>query len=106
MEEEDDKGSVSLGWAFHAVMSMRARIGWLLSRLYRMFVASTPDARIGSFERQEPHLGGRADPTLAPEADEDFEDEEEDERGRSSRRARTSQEARRARPRAEGGRQV
>ena len=29
--EEDDRGSVSLGWAFHAVMSAKARLGWLFS---------------------------------------------------------------------------
>jgi DNA segregation ATPase FtsK/SpoIIIE, S-DNA-T family len=74
--EDDDKGSVSLGWMFHAVMSTKARLVWLLGRLYRLFVASTPEARVGSFERQEPQLGGRAAPTLAPDADED--DEEED----------------------------
>ncbi len=76
-EEEDDKRSVSLGWMFHAVMSTKARLGWLLSRLYRIFVASTPEARSAAFERHEPHLGGRAAPTLAPGADEDFEDDEE-----------------------------
>src|ERR1700749_3541250 len=29
-EEEDDRGSVSLGWVFHAAMSAKARLGWLL----------------------------------------------------------------------------
>jgi S-DNA-T family DNA segregation ATPase FtsK/SpoIIIE len=76
--EEDDKGSVSLGWMFHAAMSTKARLGWLLSRLYRTFVASAPEARGLSFERQEPNLGGRAAPNLAPDADEDFEDEDEE----------------------------
>jgi S-DNA-T family DNA segregation ATPase FtsK/SpoIIIE len=77
--EEDDRGSVSLGWAFHAVMSAKARLGWLFSLAYRSLVASAPQARTASFERQEPTLGDRAAPSLAPQAEEDFVDEEEDE---------------------------
>jgi DNA segregation ATPase FtsK/SpoIIIE, S-DNA-T family len=77
-EDDNNKGSVSLGWMFHAAMSAKARLGWLLGRLYRVFVASAPEARGLSFERQEPNLGSRAAPNLAPDADEDFEDEEEE----------------------------
>src|SRR6202035_2117974 len=29
--EEDDRGSISLGWAVHALMSMKARLLWLLN---------------------------------------------------------------------------
>ncbi len=32
VEEDEDGGSVSLGWMFHAVMSAKARLGWLFSR--------------------------------------------------------------------------
>jgi S-DNA-T family DNA segregation ATPase FtsK/SpoIIIE len=78
VEEDDDKGSVSLGWMFHAAMSAKARLAWLLSRLYRTFVASAPEARGLSFERQEPNLGGRAAPNLAPDADGDIDDDDED----------------------------
>jgi S-DNA-T family DNA segregation ATPase FtsK/SpoIIIE len=78
-EEEDDGGSVSLGWVFHAAMSAKARLGWLLSLAYGRLVASAPAPRASAFERQEPNLGGRAAPALAPQAEEDFEDEEEDE---------------------------
>jgi S-DNA-T family DNA segregation ATPase FtsK/SpoIIIE len=78
-EEEDDRGSVSLGWIFHAAMSAKARLGWLLSLAYGKLVASSPSPRGVSFERQEPSLGGRAAPSLAPQADEDFEEEEEEE---------------------------
>jgi DNA segregation ATPase FtsK/SpoIIIE, S-DNA-T family len=78
-EEEDDRGSVSLGWVFHAAMSAKARLGWLLSLAYGRLVASSPASRLSSFERQEPNLGGRAAPSLAPQAEEDFEEEEEDE---------------------------
>ena len=77
-EEEDDRGSVSLGWVFHAVMSAKARLGWLLSLAYGRLVASSPASRVSSFERQEPNLGGRAAPSLAPQAEEDFEEEEEE----------------------------
>jgi DNA segregation ATPase FtsK/SpoIIIE, S-DNA-T family len=76
--EEDDRGSVSLGWLFHAAMSAKARLGWLLSLAYGRLVASSPTPRASSFERQEPNLGGRAAPSIAPQADEDFEEEEED----------------------------
>src|SRR5665213_2224212 len=40
--EEDDGGSVSLGWIFHAIMSAKARLGWLMSTAYRSLVSSTP----------------------------------------------------------------
>src|SRR5712672_4618290 len=52
-EEEEDDGSVSLGWAFHAVMSAKAR-GWgILVRAYSWLVSSAPPPRTFSFERQE-----------------------------------------------------
>ncbi|HVI66682.1 MAG TPA: DNA translocase FtsK 4TM domain-containing protein, partial [Bradyrhizobium sp.] len=35
VEEEEDDGSISLGWAFHALMSAKARLVWLLSAAYR-----------------------------------------------------------------------
>ncbi len=76
--EEGDRGSVSLGWAFHAVMSAKARLAWLFALAYRSLVASAPQPRTASFERQEPNLGGRAAPSLAPQAEEDFVDEEEE----------------------------
>jgi S-DNA-T family DNA segregation ATPase FtsK/SpoIIIE len=78
--EEEDDGSVSLGWAFHAAMSAKARLWRFLSLTYSWLVASAPPPRT-SFERQEPNLGGRAAPSLAPqdEAEEEDEDEEEEE---------------------------
>ncbi len=80
-EDEDDRGSVSLGWVFHALMSAKARIGWFLSTAYRALVSSGPQPRPRAFDRQEPTLGGRNAPSIAPEADgeEEAEDEEEDE---------------------------
>jgi len=80
-EEADDKdrGSVSLGWVFHAVMSAKARIGWLLAAFYRLFVASGTPSRGRSFVRQEPNIGGRAAPSLAPQAEDDDEEEDEEE---------------------------
>jgi DNA segregation ATPase FtsK/SpoIIIE, S-DNA-T family len=79
VEEVHDGGSISLGWMFHAAMSAKARLAWLLSKAYRSLVASGPQPRGLSFERQEPNLGGRATPSLAPQADDDFADEDEDE---------------------------
>ena len=80
-EEDDDTGSVSLGWAFHAAMSARARLSRLLALAYRWLVASAPAPRASPFDRQEPNLGGRAGPSLAPLSDADLDDgnEEEDE---------------------------
>jgi DNA segregation ATPase FtsK/SpoIIIE, S-DNA-T family len=77
-EEEEDRSSVSLGWVYHALMSLKARIGWLMSAAYRSLVSSSPPPRRASFERQEPTLRGRAAPALAPQ-DEEFEDEDEEE---------------------------
>ncbi len=77
-EDEDDRGSVSLGWVFHALMSAKARIGWFLSTAYRALVSSGPQPRPRAFDRQEPSLGGRNAPSLAPEAEEEGEDEEEE----------------------------
>src|SRR6202790_3701756 len=74
--EEDDGGSVSLGWAFHAAMSAKARLSWLMSFAYRWLVASAPPPRVGSFERREPSLGGAA-PSLAPQPEVDIEDEDD-----------------------------
>ncbi len=74
--EEDDRGSISLGWAFHAAMSAKVRLWRLLTLAYGWLVASAPAPR--AFERQEPSLGGRAGPSLAPHSDDDFDDDEDD----------------------------
>jgi S-DNA-T family DNA segregation ATPase FtsK/SpoIIIE len=74
---EEDGGSISLGWAVHALMSTKARLSWLLSAAYRLLVGGAPTQRSFSFERQEPSLTHRSAPGLAPQFDE--EDEEEDE---------------------------
>jgi S-DNA-T family DNA segregation ATPase FtsK/SpoIIIE len=77
--EEDDRSSVSLGWVFHALMSTKARLAWLLSTAYRLLVTSAPQPRTSSFDRQEPNLGGRTAPSLAPREEFGDEDAEEDE---------------------------
>jgi S-DNA-T family DNA segregation ATPase FtsK/SpoIIIE len=77
-EEEGDRSSVSLGWVYHAWMSAKARLGWLMSAAYRSLVSSSPPPRAVSFERQEPSLRGRAAPALASQQEE-VEDEEEEE---------------------------
>jgi len=48
-----------------------------LTTAYRSLVASAPQQRTASFERQEPSLGDRAAPSLAPQTEEDFADEDE-----------------------------
>jgi S-DNA-T family DNA segregation ATPase FtsK/SpoIIIE len=95
--EEDDSGSVSLGWAFHAAMSAKARLWRLLTLAYRWLVASAPTPRATAFERQEPNLGGRAAPSLAPAVEEDLEDEgDEDEEDAPVARAARKKTAARA----------
>lgn len=82
-DEGSDRGSVSLGWLFHALMSTKARLTWLLGTAYRSLVSSGPKPRAIAFDRQEPNLGGgRGAPPISPQSeDEDYEDghDEEDE---------------------------
>lgn len=89
-DEDKDRGSVSLGWLFHALMSTKARLGWLFTTAYKSLVSSAAQGRSLAFERQEPNIGaGRAAPSIAPagehhdDEDEQFdhngEDEEDDE---------------------------
>lgn len=76
-DEDDDRGSVSLGWLVHAAMSAKARLGRLLTMAYRSLVASGAGAQTALRERREPSLNGR--PTslpIAPHDDADYEDEE------------------------------
>jgi S-DNA-T family DNA segregation ATPase FtsK/SpoIIIE len=80
-EEEEERSSISLGWIFHALMSAKARLFWLLAAAYRSLVATGSQPRAAGFQRQEPSLvGGRAAPSIAPQADSgEEEDDEEDE---------------------------
>src|SRR5262249_12643454 len=79
-EPEESRGSVSLGWIFHAIMSAKARLVWFFSTAYRSLVSSGPSPR-RPFDRQEPNLDGRRAPSLAPQHDEGKENEEEEEEG-------------------------
>ena len=79
VEEDEDSGSVSIGWLFHAVMSAKARLAWFLAAAYRRLVSSGPAKGGLAFERQEPNLGGRAAPSISPETDEEDEEEEDEE---------------------------
>jgi S-DNA-T family DNA segregation ATPase FtsK/SpoIIIE len=78
VEEDTDRSSVSLGWLFHALMSAKARLGWLFGTAYKSLVSSAPQGKAVSFERQEPNIGGggRSAPSISPEAEHDDEDEE------------------------------
>jgi DNA segregation ATPase FtsK/SpoIIIE, S-DNA-T family len=79
--EDEDAGSISLGWAFHAAMSAKARLWRFLTSAYRWLVASAPSSTASSFERREPSLGERGAPSMAPhpEQDSEVEDDEEEE---------------------------
>jgi S-DNA-T family DNA segregation ATPase FtsK/SpoIIIE len=78
VEEDEERGSISLGFIFHALMSAKARLIWLFGTAYRSLVSSSPAPHAISFGRQEPKLGGRVAPSISPEADDEEEDEEED----------------------------
>jgi S-DNA-T family DNA segregation ATPase FtsK/SpoIIIE len=76
VEGEDDRSSAVLGWIAHAAMSTKARFGRLLALAYKSLVSSAPTSRASAFDRQEPSLSaGRTAPSLAPQAEEDFDDE-------------------------------
>src|SRR5215468_6151318 len=77
VEEQESRGSVSLGFIFHAIMSAKARLGWFFSTAYRSLVSSSPAPRL-SFDRQEPNLDGRRAPSLAPRHNEEEDCDEED----------------------------
>jgi DNA segregation ATPase FtsK/SpoIIIE, S-DNA-T family len=80
--EESDRGSVSLGWLFHAMMSTKARLVWLCGAAYRTLVSSGPKTRAAAFSRQEPNLGGgRAAPSISPGADDEDDEQHLDEDG-------------------------
>lgn len=78
-EEDRDEGSVSLGWLVHALLSAKAQFLRFAKLSYRRLVASAPPAAAMPFERQEPRLGGRPSPSIAPHADQDDEPELDDE---------------------------
>jgi S-DNA-T family DNA segregation ATPase FtsK/SpoIIIE len=87
--EEDDRSSAVLGWIAHAAMSTKARLGRLLALAYKSLVSSAPTSRASAFDRQEPSLNtGRAAPSLAPQADEDFDDEIDEDDGEETPAAR------------------
>ncbi len=77
--EDEEGGSISLGWIFHALMSAKARLTWFLGAAYRSLVSSGSQPRATAFQRQEPNLAGRAAPSIAPQAGDDEDEEEEDE---------------------------
>jgi S-DNA-T family DNA segregation ATPase FtsK/SpoIIIE len=93
VEEPESRGSVSLGWLFHAIMSAKARIAWFFASAYRSLVSSSPPPR-RSFDRQEPNLDGRRAPTLAPQHDEEEEHEEDEEEEPVARAPRKKPEPR------------
>src|ERR1700761_9234592 len=84
VDDDDEEGSVRLGFVFHAIMSAKARVAWFLSTAYRAFVSSGPRASVSSSaRRQDPDLGSRR-ASLAPQIDDEddvaeAEDEEEEE---------------------------
>ena len=78
--DDDDQGSLTLGWIAHASMSTRARIGRMFSSLFSMLLGRGENGPVRSFDRLEPNLGqGRRAPTLVPRDEMDFDEEEDEE---------------------------
>jgi S-DNA-T family DNA segregation ATPase FtsK/SpoIIIE len=78
--DDDDQGSLTLGWIAHATMSTKARLGRMFSSLFGMLLGRGELGPVRSFDRLEPSLGnGRRAPSLVPRDELDFGDEEEDE---------------------------
>src|SRR3984885_4319941 len=95
--EEDDRSSAVLGWIAHAAMSTKARLGRLLALAYKSLVSSAPTSRASAFDRQEPSLSaGRTAPSLAPQAEEDFDDEIDEDDEEAAARAPRKKAAPRA----------
>ena len=78
--DDDDQGSLTLGWIAHASMSTRARIGRMFSSLFSMLLGRGENGPVRSFDRLEPNLGqGRRAPSLVPRDEMDFDEEEDEE---------------------------
>ena len=76
--EDNDRGSISLGWLVHAVMSAKARAVRMASAVFAMLVGRAESRNTRSFERTEPNLGGaRRAPSLVPKAEDEYEEDEE-----------------------------
>lgn len=101
-DEENDRGSISLGWIVHTAMSAKVRVMRTLSAVFAMLVGRTESKRTASFERMEPNLGGRRRaPSLVPQSeDEDEYEEEEDEEEEEEPAARAPRK--RAEPKSSG----
>ena len=79
-EEDNDRGSISLGWLVHAAMSAKARVMRMASALFAMAVGRTESSSVRSFERMEPNLGnGRRAPSLVPQEEDEYEEDETEE---------------------------
>ncbi len=84
----EERGSVSLGWLAHGLLSLKARLGRLLSLAYGQLISSKPLIRSSGVERREPNLRRHSSPALSPqtEPDEDIENDEDEEEAPAPRR--------------------
>jgi S-DNA-T family DNA segregation ATPase FtsK/SpoIIIE len=102
-EDDNDRGSISLGWLVHAVMSTKARIGRMASALFAMAVGRTESSSARSFERMEPNLGnGRRAPTLVPQEEDEYEEEEDEEEDEEEEEEPAPRARKRAEPKPSG----
>ena len=72
---DEDRGSVSLGFIMHALMSLKAQASRAFSAAYAALVSSRPSIRSSGGERMEPNLGRHPSPPITPE---DVADDEAD----------------------------
>ena len=99
VEEEDDRGSVSLGWAVSCLMSAKARLALAVVTAYRSLVASAPQPRAALVRAPgaESRRPRRAVAGAAGRRGFRGRGRGRRRRGRSSRRPRAAQEGRAAR---------
>ena len=102
-EDDNDRGSVSLGWLVHAAMSGKARLMRMASALFAMAVGRTESSSARSFERMEPNLGnGRRAPSLVPQAEDEYEEEEAEEEDEEEEEEPAPRARKRAEPKPSG----
>ncbi|HET7255993.1 MAG TPA: DNA translocase FtsK 4TM domain-containing protein [Xanthobacteraceae bacterium] len=85
VEDEGERGSISLGWITHGFLSLKARLARALKRRPRTGAPARRDASVVR-ERAEPRFEESARATLQPQIEPEEADEEEDEAAPPARR--------------------
>jgi DNA segregation ATPase FtsK/SpoIIIE, S-DNA-T family len=89
-DDDEERGSISLGWITHGFLSLKARLARLLTRRPPAPAQVRRDVPPPPLARSEPNFdtGGRV--TLAPRLDEEDDEEEEEDEPRAPRKPKAS----------------